>query len=143
MSGKEQKETIIFCRKLSFFCLSCPKKNWLKTEHFLYFLNIFKSNVQIKPNAPKTINMIGSILSSFTSSLYSDKYHNPKSKTNSEIITLITKNKFECFFSNSSKYGFVLKALSSTPMCIIAQKRRSYNTSYLLHITSYFPKIPQ
>ena len=82
---------------------------------FLYFLNIFKSNVQIKPNVPKIIINMGTNLSSFTSSLNSNKYQKPKSNTNTEIIKLIMKNNFGCFFSNSSKYGFVLKAISSPP----------------------------
>ena len=55
------------------------------------------------------------LLSSFISSLKLNRNHRPTAKTNTEIIKLIMKNNFGCFFSNSSKYGFILKAISSPP----------------------------
>ena len=96
-------------------CLCCSKKNRAKTEEFLYFLNIFKSNVHSKPSVPKIIIMMGTDLSSFISSLKVTRYHKPKIITTTETIKPIIKNNFGCFFSNSSKYGFVLKAISSPP----------------------------
>ena len=91
------------------------KRTYVKTEDFLYFLNILKNNVQSKPNTPETIIKMGTDLSSFISYLRLNKYHRPITKTSTETIKPIIKNNFGRFFSNSSKYGFVLNAISSPP----------------------------
>ena len=74
----------------------------VQIQLFLYFLNIFKSNVQSKPKAPKTIIKMGTDLSSFISSLKLNRYHRPTAKTNTEIIKLIMKNKSKIIINEIS-----------------------------------------